>query len=98
MSKKITLEDLAVMVQTGFEETEKRLKTELEVMMEGKITHSFTSLTTSLRKEMRVGFDQVNRRFDALEEIVHKQNREWKILNEHRMLTDARLSHLEAAT
>ena len=81
--KKITLEDLAVMVQTGFED----LRSELQNEMQEKFFIADKSFI-AFRAEMADGFAFVHRRFDALEEIVHKQNH---------MLTDARLSHLEAA-
>jgi hypothetical protein len=59
MAKKTTIEDLAVMVKKGFDNTP--TKSEFEAL-DGKVE--------LLRIDMKDGFSEVKRRFDRIENII----------------------------
>lgn len=69
MTKKITIEDLAVMVNRGFTEIEKKMATKDDIAQVRTEMATKADLA-QLRTEMRDGFFAVNRRIDILHEDI----------------------------
>lgn len=65
-SKKVTIEHLARIVQTGFLETAK--KGDLDIVR-GDLNFVKSDLDT-IKKEMKAGFKAVDERFDRIEKLI----------------------------
>lgn len=69
---------------------------ELAAMMMAEFEHLRNEMNTRFEK-VDDEFKKVYQRFDRIDRQLEVLNRDRKICQHHRMITDARLDHLEAA-